>query len=207
MDGAGKQQAIHDQVIGFLPICGMAYPCRGDPTSAAISPNEAPPTMISAARRFSVAIALLAVASPRSAKAQLATQTVGFAVNAINVIAFTGSPSMTIITALAGSNPTTVTNATARWAVTTNQTGAKITASIPTNVPTGLTLSVSLQAPTGGVSLGFKALTTATVDLVTGVTKRNQINRTVSYRLAATPAGGVIASTTRVVTYTITGGT
>ena len=152
-------------------------------------------------------MALLAVCSPASGKAQTGTQTVRFAVNAINVIAFTGSPSVKVITAVAGSNPTTVTNGTARWAVTTNQTGAKITASIPSNVPAGLTLSASLQAPTGGTSLGFKALTTVSVDLDTGITKRNQTNRTVSYRLAATPAAGVIAPTTRVVTYTITGGT
>ena len=52
-----------------------------------------------------------------------------------------------------------------------------------------------------------KALTTVSVDLVTGITMRNQTNRVVNYRLAATAAAGVVASTTRVVTYTITGGT
>ena len=162
--------------------------------------------MITTAQRFAIAVALLAIASP-SARAQSTTQTVSFAVKAVNVISFTGSPSLTIVTAVAGSNPTTITNATARWNVTTNQTGAKITASIPSNTPAGVTLSVRLQAPTGGASLGFKTLNTVSVDLVTGVTKRNQTNRTVTYRLAATPAAGVIPSTTRVVTYTITGGT
>ena len=144
-------------------------------------------------------------ASARSAHGQ--TQTVTFAVNPINVISFTGAPSLTVITAVAGLNPTTVTLSTARWNVTTNQTGAKITASIPANVPAGVTLSVSLAAPAGATSLGYKPLTTVAVDLVTNITKRNQTNRTVNYRLAATPAAGVILSTTRVVTYTITGGT
>lgn len=150
---------------------------------------------------------VLLAASSRSAKAQPTTQIVTFAVNPINVISFTGSPSITLTTAVAGSNPTTKTLSTSRWNVTTNQTGAKITASIPTNVPAGVTLSVNLAAPTGGVSLGYKALTTVSVDLVTGITKRNQTNRVVNYRLAATAAAGVIPSTTRVVTYTLTGGT
>lgn len=152
-------------------------------------------------------LGLLVIALSRHAKAQPATQTVLFAVKPINVISFTGSPSITITTAVAGSSPTTVTNNIARWNVTTNQTGAKITASIPSNAPGGVTLSVSLAAPAGATSLGFKPLTTLSVDLVTNITKRNQTNRTVSYRLAATPAAGVIPSTSRVVTYTITGGT
>ena len=157
--------------------------------------------------RLVFAVGLLLTGLCRSAHAQPTTQVVTFEVLPINVISFTGTPSLTITTAVAGSNPTTVTLSTSRWNVTTNQTGAKITASIPTNVPTGLTLSVNLQAPTGGTSLGYRALSTISQDLVTGVTKRNQTNRTVNYRLAATAAAGVVASTTRVVTYTITGGT
>ena len=156
-------------------------------------------------RALFVFVATLAGAA--RAEAQSGTQLVGFAVNAINVIAFTGAPSLTVVTAVAGANPTTVTNSTARWAVTTNQTGAKITGSIGSAMPAGLTLSANLAAPTGGTSLGYRALGTVAVDLVTNVTKRNQVNRVVNYRLAATAAAGVVTSSTRVVTYTITGGT
>ena len=53
-------------------------------------------------------------------------------------------------TAAAGSNPTTVNDASATWAVTTNQTGAKITGSIASALPAGVTLSVALAAPSGG---------------------------------------------------------
>ena len=157
------------------------------------------------ARRFA-AIALVVVAAPL-AHAQTATQTVTFAVNAINQIAFVGAPSLTITTAVAGSAPTSVTDATASWAVTTNQTGAKISASIASDMPAGLTLSSSLAAPTGGTSAGFLALSTVAVDLVTGITKLAQGSLGVSYTLDATPAAGVVTSATRVVTYTITGGT
>lgn len=161
--------------------------------------------MLSGHRRQYVIALALALTGAVHAGAQ-GPQTVRIAVKAINVIAFTGSPTITVVTAVAGSNPTTVTNSTARWAVTTNQTGAKITGSIASNMPVGLTLSVNLAAPTGGTSLGYKALSTVAVDLVTGVTKRNQTGRVVNYRVAATAAAGVIASSSRVVTYTITGG-
>ena len=161
--------------------------------------------IIKNARRSAVALALVAFAAA-SAQAQTANQTVTFAVNAINQIAFVGAPSLTITTAVAGSAPTSATDATASWAVTTNQTGAKITANIASNMPAGLTLSSSLAAPTGATSAGFQALSTVAVDLVTVITKLAQGSLAVTYKLDATAAAGVVASGTRVVTYTITGG-
>jgi hypothetical protein len=155
--------------------------------------------------RTAVALAFVAVAG--IAQAQTATQTVTFAVNAINQIAFVGAPSLTITTAVAGSAPTSVSNASSTWAVTTNQTGAKITASIASNMPAGLTLSASLVAPVTAASAGLQSLSTTAVDVITTLTKLNQAGMAVTYKLDATAAAGVIASQTRVVTYTITGGT
>ena len=159
------------------------------------------------ARRSALALALLTISIARSASAQTATQTVTFAVNAINQIAFAGSPSLTISTAVAGNDPSSATDASATWAVTTNQTGAKITASIASAMPAGLTLSVNLAAPAGATSAGSKALGIAAVDLVTGLTKQAASGLGVTYTLDATAAAGVVASSSRVVTYTITGGT
>ena len=162
--------------------------------------------IINNARRAAVALALVAFAAA-SAQAQTANQPVTFAVNALTQIAFVGAASLTITTAGAGSAPTSATDNTASWAVTTNQTGAKITASIPTIMPAGLTLSSSLAAPAGATSVGFLALSTTAVDLVTGITKLAQGALGVTYKLDATVAAGVVLSGTRVVTYTITGGT
>lgn len=159
------------------------------------------------ARRSALALALGFISLAGSASAQTATQSVTIAVNPINQIAFTGSPSLTITTATAGSNPTSVSDASATWAVTTNQTGAKITASIASALPAGITLSVALAAPTGGTSAGSQALGVTAVDLVTSITKLAQGGLGVTYTLGATAAAGVVASTSRVVTYTITGGT
>ena len=156
-------------------------------------------------KRILSTIALL-VGAAGASSAQTATQTVTFQVDAINQIAFAGSPSLVINTAVAGSNPTNAT-AAATWAVTTNQTGAKITASIGSNMPAGLTLSVNLTAPAGATSAGSLSLSTTAVDLVTTITKLAQGALAASYTLAATPAAGVVSSTTRTVTYTITGGT
>ncbi len=148
---------------------------------------------------------LLIVAAAASANAQTATQSVGYNVNAINQISVAGTPTLTINTAVAGNAPTSASSIGHTWAVTTNQTGAKITASIPTAMPAGVTLSATMAAPAGATSAGALALTVTAVDLVTGITKLNATGLTLGYALDATSAAGVQTGT-RVVTFTITGG-
>jgi hypothetical protein len=142
-----------------------------------------------------------------NASAQTANQTVTFQVDAINVIAFAGSPSLVVTTATAGSPPTSASSAVATWAVTTNQSGAKITAALNSAMPAGLTLSANLSAPGGASSAGLTALSTTAADVVTGITKQASSALGVTYQLDATVAAGVVASASRTVTYTITGGT
>ena len=148
--------------------------------------------------------ALLGIA--QAASAQTANQTVTIQVDAVNVIAFSGSPSLVVSTAVPGLPPSSVSDATATWAVTTNQSNAKITASLSAALPAGLTLSANLDAPAGASSNGLTALGTSAVDLVTSITKLAESALTVTYQLDATVAAGVVASTSRTVTYTITGG-
>jgi hypothetical protein len=150
--------------------------------------------------------AVVALAGIRTASAQTATQTVTFQVSAINQVAVTGAPSLVINAAAAGSAPTSATAAGNSWAVTTNQSNAKITASISAAMPTGLTLSANLGAPAGASTTGLVALGTAAHDMVTGITKLNASGLPLTYQLDATTAAGVVTSATRVVTYTITGG-
>lgn len=149
---------------------------------------------------------ILVVAAAASASAQsTATQSVGFQVDAINQIAVTGTPTLVINTAVAGSAPTSATSTGSTWAVTTNQSTAKITASINSAMPAGITLSATLGAPAGATSAGIKALSTSAVDVVTGITKLAASGLTITYQLDATAAAGV-QSGSRTVTYTITGG-
>lgn len=140
-----------------------------------------------------------------SASAQTGTQDVSFEVQAINEIAFTGSPSLVISSATAGSAPTSAT-ANATYAVTTNESSRKITAQINSAMPSGATLSVTLAAPAGGTSAGAVQLSTTAQDVVTGISTLNASGLNVTYGLAATAAAGVIPASTRTVTYTIVAG-
>lgn len=156
------------------------------------------------AGRILAALAMMTVASTASAQV---TQDVTIAVNAISQIAVTGgAQSLTISTATAGSNPTSA-SVTVSWAVTTNQANQKVTASIDQAMPANVTLFAQLEAPTaGGLSTGPNPLSTTASDLVTGMSTLAESGLDLIYTLSATPAAGVVASTTRTVTYTITAG-
>lgn len=151
-----------------------------------------------------LAVAAAAFAAPR-AHAQTATQTVSYEVTAINEISVTGSPSLVINDATAGSGLTSAT-ASGTYAVTTNQTNRKITAQLDTSMPAGVTLSVALAAPTGGTSAGVVSLSTTAQDVVTGVSSVNESGLSIGYTLSATVAAGVVPAGNRTVTYTITAG-
>src|SRR5260370_12479199 len=112
----------------------------------------------------------VAVTAP-SAAAQTATQTVTFQVDAINQVGVTGSPTLDINAAVAGNAPTSVTSAGNTWAVTCNQTGAKITASIGVVMPAGVTLSATLGAPAGPTGAGIKSLRPAAARIGSRITK------------------------------------
>jgi len=126
-------------------------------------------------------------------------------VQAINQIAFNGSPSLVISSATAGSAPTSAT-ASATYDITTNDTDRKITAQLDSDTPAGVTLSASLAAPSGATSAGAVPLTMTAQDVVTGINTVSASGLGVTYTLSATAAAGVLPSATRTVTYTIIAG-
>ena len=156
-------------------------------------------------KKILISFALLPLAAS-ALMAQTASHVLTFQVSAINQVSVSGTPSLTINAAVAGSAPTTVTATGSTYSVTTNQTSAKITAAIDAAMPTGVTLSTTLTAPAGGTSAGQKSLSATATDVVTGITKLNQAGLAITYQLDATAAAGVVSSATRTVTYTITGG-
>jgi hypothetical protein len=155
------------------------------------------------ARKAVLATALsLALGAPAFAQTT-ATTTATFEVTAINEISLSGTaPVLTINAAVAGVAPTPTT-ASQTYAVTTNET-AKISAALDAAMPDGLTLTAAMAAPTGATSLSAVALTTTGQDLVTGISKLNEAGLALTYGLAATSAAGVVGSSNRVITYTIT---
>jgi hypothetical protein len=149
--------------------------------------------------------AVILATMPRVAAAQT-TQTVQYQVAAINVIAVAGSPTLVVAAAVPGSAPTPATSSGLTWAVTTNQSNAKITARINAAMPAGMSLTANLEAPTGGsLSTGTKTLTTTAQDMVTGLTRVAQGGMDIIYVFTAAVTVGP-TSGTRTVTYTITGG-
>ena len=148
--------------------------------------------------------AVLVVAAAASASAQ-ATQDVTINIQAINKIAIAGGAhTMTINTATAGQAPDDVTWSTT-WAITTNQTNSKVSASIGSDMPSGVTLKVNMANPTDATSNGDVALSSTAAELVTGITKLNESGLSLTYTASATALAGV-QSVARTVTYTVTGG-
>jgi hypothetical protein len=152
-----------------------------------------------------VALGILTVAAGTVA-AQTATQTVTFQVDPINQVGVTGAPVLHITTSVAGNALASVTSSGSTLALTTNQTNAKVTATLSAPMPAGVMLSAVIAAPAGATSAGIKPLGTTGVDLLTAITHVNARMLTLTYQLDATPAAGVVTSGTRVVTYTMTGG-
>jgi hypothetical protein len=151
-----------------------------------------------------VAMALVVVAAPLFAGSS-ANQTITFSISPINEIAVSGNPgALTISTATAGNPPDPVTDASTTYALTTNQTGQKITAATDVAMPSGVTLKLAMAAPAGATSAGATALSASAADVVTGISTLNQSALSITYTLSATCAAGSMSAASRTVTLTIT---
>jgi hypothetical protein len=155
---------------------------------------------------FSLAVLLLGICAV-SYGANSATQTVTFEVQGIDEISVSGNPGALIINAAtAGSDPDPATDNSTSYNVTTNGANKKITGYLDAVMPANTALNLTLTAPTGGTSTGQITLTTAAQDLVTGISQLGESGLTIAYEFTATAAAGVIASSTRTVTFTVTDG-
>lgn len=136
------------------------------------------------------------------------TVTVTYQVDEIHVISVSSNTaSLRITTAVPGSAPTNVSHTSTTWAVTHNDSVApdlKVQGKINSAMPTGLTLTVTLAAPTAsGTSSGAVAMTTTAQDLVTGVKIVTQSGIAMTITLSATAAAGPIASATKTLTLSL----
>jgi len=156
--------------------------------------------------RTAIMSAFLVIAAAASASAQTATQALTIDVQAINKITVAGGAhTLTINTATAGDAPDAQTWTTS-WAITTNQSNMKVTASIATPMPANTSLAVDLGAPAGGSSsVGVVTLDDTEKDLVTGITKLNASSMPLAYTATAGAAAGV-QTISKTVTFTITTG-
>jgi hypothetical protein len=155
---------------------------------------------------LAVATACAVLAEPVTAQSTIlatSAQNVTFSVAAINQISVTGTPTLAITGAPAGGAPTSVTDATSSYAITTNQSNLRIQAQINENMPLNVSLSASVAAPTGAATTGPTALSTTPANVVTGISQVNQGSLGISYTLTAAANAGTVPSQSRTVTFTV----
>ena len=158
-------------------------------------------------RLFAVLACCTLAGGLSSAQAQTATQVVTFQVVAINRVAVNGAPAPLVVnTAVAGQAPTSASADGGTYAVTTNESNKKITASVDQSLPLGVSLEVQLGAPAGASTAGSVALSTAASDVVTGISSLSAASLPITYRLIASPRVLIGAAETRTVTFTIVSG-
>jgi len=158
-----------------------------------------------------IALVVLSFAAVQNAMAQAtATQNVSLAVNAVYKIATSGNPgAMTITTGTAGTNAlTTVSDASTSYSITQNfASTVKVTANLDAAMAAGYTLQLNL-ASTKGTSAGTVDISATTpasaANVVTNVALGADANQAITYTFGANASAGVLASTAKVVTLTLT---
>lgn len=151
-----------------------------------------------------VMAALVLGISATASAGNTAQSTITYAVSSINEIAVSANPAtLTVSTATAGSEPGALTDTSTTYAFTTNG-DKKITGVLGANMETGLTLKVQLAAPAaGGSSAGLVDMSTSAQNLVTGISKQKDTGKIITYEFTATVAAGVVTSTNKTLTLTL----
>lgn len=129
-----------------------------------------------------------------------AQQIISVRVDVINEVSVNGELNTLVISSQKGS---AANNAT--WAVTTNETNKRLVGSIDADMPTGVTLSIELEAPEKAFSNGPVVLSTTPQDLVTGISRVAEANLEVVYTLF-TEIDSNVEQWQRVLTLTLTDG-
>jgi hypothetical protein len=158
-----------------------------------------------------VGAVILNFAIPMDTMAQAtATQNVTLAVNAVYKIVTSGNPgAMTITTGTAGTNAlTSVSDASTNYSITQNfGATVKVTANLNTALPAGYTLQMNL-ASTKGTSAGAVDISATTpasaANVVSNIAMGADANQTITYTFGANASAGVLTSTAKVVTLTLT---
>jgi hypothetical protein len=158
-----------------------------------------------------IALVVLSFAVAQNAMAQAsATQNFNLAVNAVYKIATSGNPgAMTITTGTAGTNAlTTVSDASTSYSITQNfASTVKITANLDAALAAGYTLQLNL-ASAKGTSAGnvdISATTPASAaNVVTAIGMGADAGKTITYTFDANASAGMLSSTAKVVTLTLT---
>ena len=154
------------------------------------------------------AFAFVAMISASATAQNSANQNVTIQVSAISKLAVSGDPGALIITAgAAGTDALTpVSDASTDYSITHNSNSSlKITAGIDAALSNGYKLEIALVSAKG-TTAGTVDISNATtaVDVVTAIAKGADANKGITYTFSADASAGELASTTKVVTLTLT---
>jgi len=134
----------------------------------------------------------------------VATHTITFSISPISEVATSSDPpSFNSTEATAGCDPFEICDNTTFYSITTNGSSENLYASLNAPMPSGTSLSILATAPNGATSLGTVYLDSSNQTLVTGITQIAQANLQLNYMFGGTAAAGVIPTSTRIVTYTL----
>ncbi len=125
----------------------------------------------------------------------------------VGTIALVGTPStLRISTAVAGSNPDPVSSTGLQYTTKASKANKpqKIMVNLNLAMPAGVTLTLDMVAPAGANDDGTVTLDATARELVGNITNTTATTLGMTYTLSATAAAGVIALTSRTVTFTIT---
>lgn len=147
----------------------------------------------------------------RTASAQTtATQSVNLTVSTVYRISTSGNPAaLTVTTGSAGSDAlSSVSDNTTTYSITQNfGNTVKLTANLDVALQAGYTLDINL-ASSIGTSAGTVNVSNATsgsaVSVVTGINRGADAGQTITYTFSALASAGMLTSTTRTVTLTLT---
>jgi hypothetical protein len=120
-----------------------------------------------------------------------------------NTISLTALGTLTISAALPGGQPIGSTNNTGKYSVNVVSGRMKVTAQLDAPLPPGVTLTITLAAPSGAVSLGGVALNTIAQDVVRYVAIGDYSNLSVNLALSSSVAAGVVPFNTSHITLTL----
>jgi len=155
-----------------------------------------------------LAIGLMSLLLVGSAFAQSATavQNLSFAVNSVYKIEVSGDPgNMVISTGTAGSNAlTSVTDNSTSYGITQNNGNTvKITAALSSTLGAGYFLTINLASTLGGSLNAVNIEDAAAHNVVTAIGNGADANQQIEYVFSANASAGVLATTNRTVTLTI----
>ena len=123
----------------------------------------------------------------------------------ISTLSISKNPgAFTVNSAIAGQQPSTLTDTSSTYSYTTSATITVITGALNSNMPSGVTLTAQLAAGTGATSLGLVTMTTTTQNLVTGIPSHSAGSLlTITYNFTATVSAAQTTNATRTLTLTL----